>query len=170
MRTLVLNSGFEPMQLISWQRAICLILAEKAEMVSGYGQKIRTVTKEFTLPSVIRLKRYVHVYNRIKTVRCSRKNILARDHHTCQYCRIKVNGYEATIDHIIPRSKGGASTWENLVTACKKCNIKKGSKTPEQVGLKLRKEPRKPRFTELIRMQSESSSKAWNAFLDLMNP
>ena len=169
MRTLVLNAGFEPMHMISWQRAICLVLTEKAEMVSGHTQTIRTVTKEFTMPSVIRLKRYVQLYQRMRTIRCSRKNIFSRDQHTCQYCDIKVAGKEATVDHVIPRSKGGGSTWNNLVTACRRCNIKKGSKKPEQVGLKLKKKPRKPGFSELIRMQSGVSHEKWDDFLDLFS-
>lgn len=167
MQTLVLNAGFEPMDMISWQRAICLILTEKAEMVSGHSETIRTVTKEFTMPSVIRLKRYVQLYQRMRTIRCSRKNIFSRDHHVCQYCEIKVVGNDATVDHVVPRSKGGGSTWDNLVTACRRCNIKKGSKKPEQVGLKLKKKPRKPGFAELIRMQFGVSNDNLGAFLEI---
>ena len=169
MRTLVLNAGFEPMHMICWQRAICLVLTEKAEMVSGYSKKIRTVSREYTLPSVIRLRRYVQIYQRMRTIRCSRKNIFSRDNFRCQYCNIKVKGIDATVDHVIPRSKGGASSWNNLVTACRKCNIKKGSKKPEQVGLKLRSKPKRPGFSEIIRMQSGVEHHAWKDFLEIFD-
>ena len=122
MRTLVLNSGFEPMLLISWERAICLVLSEKAEVISAYNEYIRTVSRSFPLPSVIKLNAYVKLVRRFGVVRCTRRNIMLRDRHECQYCGVKCNPSLATIDHVIPRAQGGLTTWENVVVSCPSCN------------------------------------------------
>ncbi|MFW7379914.1 MAG: HNH endonuclease [Oligoflexus sp.] len=165
MKTLILNAGFEPLQLVSWQRALCLVLSEKAEVVSSYQRVIRSVSHEFQLPSVIRLVAYVRRISRFEIVRCSRKNVLLRDQYQCQYCGILCTKTNATIDHIIPRSKAGKTTWENLVTSCMRCNIKKGSKSLEQAKMQLLRPPKKPRMNELVHSLSHELKDDWLPYL-----
>ena len=107
MRTLVLNAGYEPMQLISWQRALCLVMADKAEVIAQYDSVVRSVSKAIPLPSVVRLVRYVQVVSRFGFVRCTRKNVLLRDRYQCQYCGVKCRHGAISIDHVMPRSRGG---------------------------------------------------------------
>jgi len=124
---LVLNSSYEPINFTSWKRAVVLLLKEKAQVLSG---------------RVIRLLNYVRLpISKIVNITPSRSMIYKRDNDTCQYCGAKS---KLTIDHVIPRSKGGQDTWENLVVACSKCNTKKGSLLLEQTGMKLARKPRVP--------------------------
>jgi len=124
---LVLNSSYEPINFTSWKRAVVLLLKEKAQVLSG---------------RVIRLLNYVRLpISKIVNITPSRSMIYKRDNDTCQYCGAKS---KLTIDHVIPRSKGGQDTWENLVVACSKCNTKKGSLLLEQTGMKLARKPRAP--------------------------
>nr|WP_249067002.1 HNH endonuclease [Halalkalibaculum roseum] len=113
---------------------------DKAEMLHDYpDKKIRTVSDEFSYPSVIRLRRYINIpYNRIVL---SRRNVMKRDNNTCQYCGRKKN---LTIDHVLPRSRGGMDTWENLVTACDNCNVRKGNRTPDEAEMPLKQKPFRP--------------------------
>lgn len=107
-------------------------------------QTIRSVAKDFQLPKILRL------YGRhrgSKSVKFSRINVYLRDEYVCQYCYRKFVTKELTFDHVIPISKGGLTTWENIVTSCSKCNTKKGDKTPREAGMKLLKEPRRPNWT-----------------------
>jgi len=124
---LVLNSSYEPINFTSWKRALVLLLKEKAQVLSG---------------RVIRLLNYVRLpISKIVNITPSRSMIYRRDNDTCQYCGAKSR---LTIDHVIPRSKGGQDTWENLVVACSKCNTKKGSMLLEQTGMTLARKPRAP--------------------------
>lgn len=165
MKTLILNAGFEPLQLVSWQRALCLVLSEKAEVVSSYHRVIRSVSHEFQLPSVIRLVTYVRRISRFEVIRCTRKNVLQRDQYQCQYCGVICSKQNATIDHVTPKSKGGKTTWENSVTACMRCNLKKGSKSLEQLSLKLLRQPRKPRMSEFLRASRQELKSDWLPYL-----
>jgi len=165
VKTLILNAGYEPLQLVSWQRALCLVLSEKAEVVSSYQRVIRSVSSEFKLPSVIRLLAYVRRITRFDIVRCSRKNVLYRDQYQCQYCGILCAKTVATIDHIIPKSKGGKTTWENAVTSCTRCNIRKGNKSLAQVNMQLIRAPRKPRMNEVVHALSNELKDDWVPFL-----
>ena len=165
-RTLVLNAGYEPLQLVNWRRAMCLIFSSKAEIVSEYRESISTVSTSYALPSVIRLNRYIHRNHRLGLVSCSRKNVLLRDRHQCQYCGVYCRPATTTIDHVIPKSKGGLSTWENLVTACSHCNRKKGSKLLTDISMKLLKKPRRPRWNDLLRETQKHISEDWKAYLD----
>ena len=165
MRTLVLNAGYEPLQLVGWQRAMCLILSEKAEVVSDYGDVVRTVTAEYELPSVIRLKRYVCAVKRFGIVRCTRKNILIRDRHHCQYCGVHCKSSNVTIDHILPRSLGGKTVWSNVVAACHSCNRKKGDRLLHRSGFALKTKPKSPIWYDLIDEFDELAAKDWLPFL-----
>lgn len=124
---LVLNSSYEPINFTSWKRAVVLLLKEKAQVLSG---------------RVIRLLNYVRLpLSKIMNIAPSRSMIYKRDNNTCQYCGAKS---KLTIDHVIPRCKGGEDSWENLVVACSSCNTKKGSLMLEQTGMKLARKPRAP--------------------------
>jgi 5-methylcytosine-specific restriction endonuclease McrA len=149
MRTLVLNASFEPLHVVSWERAICLIFASKAEVVAEYHSLVRSVSKSIKLPKVIRLFSYVDKIKQFGLAKCTRRNVFARDQYLCQYCGIKVNLRCATLDHVIPRSKGGTSDFLNLVTCCETCNRLKGARDPKQAGMKLLKKPFVPRILDL---------------------
>jgi 5-methylcytosine-specific restriction endonuclease McrA len=137
---LVLNGNYAPINICSTRRAMCLILVGKANMVMDGRGVVRTVSRTFPKPSIIRLH---HVIKRPRpSVKLSKQEIFRRDHFKCQYCG--QGARELTVDHVLPQHLGGESTWSNLVTACASCNHKKGGFTLSQSGLKLRKPPSQP--------------------------
>ncbi|MER3603691.1 MAG: HNH endonuclease [Thermus sp.] len=159
---LVLNSNYEPLNVCNLPRAFRLILGAKAEVVEYDHQIVRTPRTEFRAPSVIRLQ---HLVRRPRPrVRLARREVFTRDHYTCQYCGRQ--GGELTVDHILPKSRGGRSTWENLVTACRACNLKKGGRTPEEAGMRLLRPPRAPRLP-LFLADFKEVPEAWKAYLGL---
>jgi len=165
-RTLVLNAGYEPIQLVTWQRAICLVMTAKAEVISEYADIVRTVTKVYPMPSVVKLKRYMRTTLRgMNLIRCTRKNIFIRDRHECQYCGVRCKAEEITIDHVIPKARGGRTVWDNVVTACYECNRRKGHHAPEQVGLKLRRAPKKPGWRDMLDSGHNQFVADWIPFL-----
>lgn len=134
----------------------------KAEMVAEkQSRKIRTVSKAFPFPSVIKLTAYIRMP--YKKIELSRKNILRRDNYRCQYCNKKAP--DMTIDHVIPRSRGGRDTWENLVAACVKCNNKKGSRTPEEANMPLLTIPKKPHHIMFLKQFIGRLDENWRPFL-----
>jgi len=140
MRALILNATYEPLSIVSARRAIVLVLRQKAVVLEESGTVWRSEHSSFQLPSVIRLKTYVKVpYAR--RVALNRRAVFARDDHACQYCG---TGAE-NLDHVLPRSRGGPHTWENVVAACRRCNLRKGDRTPVEAGMPLRSEPQVPR-------------------------
>ncbi len=162
-KVLVLNQDYSPITVCTVYRAFLLTYLGKAELVDGSPKRVlRSVSKSYPWPSVIRIKNYVNVP--YKGVVLTRYNIFKRDKHSCQYCGTKK---DLTIDHIIPKSKGGKSTWTNLVTACKKCNAKKGDYSLDQVGLKLANQPIKPSYVMFLR---ESNNDLQNEWLPYLNP
>ena len=136
-KVLVLNASYEPLNICTWRRAIILILKGKAEQIEHNG---RLIYANLPAPTVIRLRHYVSIP--YKEISLSRRNILHRDSYTCQYCGIK--RHDLTIDHIVPRSRGGIDAWDNVVAACLKCNVKKGNRTPKEADMRLRIPPRRP--------------------------
>ncbi|HPO63646.1 MAG TPA: HNH endonuclease [Candidatus Kapabacteria bacterium] len=161
-RVLVLNQGYEPVTICSTKKAVLLLFLTKAELVEEREDKyIRSVSRCFPFPSVIRLSNYIKVP--YKKIELSRKNVLRRDENRCQYCGKR--DIEMTIDHIIPKSRGGTDSWENLVTACKHCNNKKGNRTPEEANMKLIKMPRKPNHILFIRQNVGKIEDKWKPFL-----
>ncbi len=134
---LVLNASYEPLNITSWRRAIILLLKGKAEQVEHNG---KMVAADLPLPSVIRLRTYVKIP--YKEISPSRWNVMHRDSYSCQYCGAR--GRDLTIDHVVPRSRGGADSWENVVAACTRCNVKKGDRTPKEAGMALLSHPRRP--------------------------
>jgi 5-methylcytosine-specific restriction endonuclease McrA len=136
-KVLVLNASYEPLNITSWRRAVVLLIKGKAEQVEHNG---KFIYPELPLPTVIRLRHYVRVP--YKDIPLTRRNILSRDAHSCQYC--SYSGDDLTLDHVVPRSRGGIDSWENIVTACVRCNVKKGNRTPKEANMLLRNPPRKP--------------------------
>lgn len=125
-------------------------------------QALRTVSTSYPMPAVIRLFNYIHLPYR--GVVLTRQNIFKRDRFSCQYCG---SGKNLTLDHIIPRSKGGNSSWINLVTACRRCNTTKGDRTPEEAGLLLKIKPYKPTYLMFLRDHSGAMRKEWVPFLEV---
>lgn len=146
MEVLLLNHDFTPLNICSLKRAIGLLFVGKADVIHYDGTYIRTPSGAFEAPSVIRLR--YKVSRPIPELKLTRKNILARDNYTCQYCGQK--GGELTVDHVVPKKMGGKTDWDNLVCCCKRCNSKKKDKTPKQAGMQLLRQPRKPSFIPFI--------------------
>jgi len=139
-----------------------LLFLTKAELVEEREDRyICSVSNYYPFPSVIRLSNYIKVP--YKKIELSRKNVLRRDEYCCQYCGKKET--DLTIDHIIPKSRGGVDSWENLVAACKKCNNKKGNRTPEEANMKLIKIPRRPNHILFIRQNVSKIEDKWKPFL-----
>lgn len=136
---LVLNASYEPINIVPARRALTLVLGGKAVVEERSKAVIRTSKINVPVPSVIRLVAYRRIPRQNRSL--SRKGILLRDAGTCQYCRSKLPPKELTLDHVNPRSRGGESTWENLVACCFSCNNKKGNRTPQEAGLTLAKQP-----------------------------
>ena len=160
---LVLNQNYEPISICSAQKAIILMLLEKAQMVERYREFVHSVSLTIPYPSVIRLNRFVR--KPYQKVSLSRKNIIKRDRNRCQYCN--KNHQPMTIDHIIPKSQGGKDVWENLVTACTRCNGKKGDQTPEQAGMKLIRRPKKPSHLFYLQHIAGNAHPTWTDYLFL---
>ena len=160
-KVLVLNQSYEPLMVINAKRAIVLIIKEKVKMLEKYSENIRSVQNSFDLPSVIRLNFYVHL--KYKDIVLNRRNILKRDDYRCQYCAKQAT--PLTIDHIVPKNKGGKDSWENLVAACSKCNTRKGDTLLKHMDMKLLKKPRKP--SKLFQLQTYVNKKQdnWKQYL-----
>lgn len=137
---LVLNATYEPLSVVSARRALCLVLAGKAEVIHEDGVAIRSATLAFGAPTVIRL-RYVVRVPFLRRTALSRKAVFIRDQYACQYC----GGYADSIDHVMPRSRGGRHTWDNVAAACRPCNLRKRDRTPDEAGMRLANAPRPPR-------------------------
>jgi 5-methylcytosine-specific restriction endonuclease McrA len=163
-RTLLLSQGYEPISVISWRKAICLLTLGKVEVVETYEHNIRSVQLVFKMPAVVRLLRAFRRHP--KQVKFSRQNVLARDRWRCQYCGAKKPSDELTYDHVIPRSRGGKTNWDNIVTACVSCNARKANRTPEQAGMRLLKPPRRPAWVPIFTIQISRSSmpEAWRDY------
>ncbi|MBL3657428.1 HNH endonuclease [Fulvivirga sediminis] len=161
-KVLVLNQDFSPISVCTVQRAFLLNYLKKTELVaSANGYKLRSVTKSFPMPAVIRLTKYVNVP--YKGVALTRQNVFKRDNFTCQYCGANK---DLTLDHVVPRSKGGKSAWNNLVTACKRCNTRKGDNSPEAVGISLKASPFRPTYIMFLRDFSGFHCDEWMPFLN----
>jgi len=137
---LVLNASYEPVNVCAARRAIVLVLKGVAAPEEMSANKLRGARNEYSVPSVIRLLEYRRIP--LQTRALSRKNILMRDRYTCQYCLRSGAGANLTLDHVVPRSRNGESTWENLVACCHECNNRKGNRTPEEAGMRLMRQPR----------------------------
>ena len=137
---LVLNATFEPINVTAVRRALILMLKGVAQAEETNHSEVHSTSKAIQVPSVIRLLTYRHIPQQSRAL--SRNNILLRDRNTCQFCGFAFATSELTLDHVLPRSRGGRSSWENLVASCYQCNNRKGDRTPEEAGLKLQRRPR----------------------------
>ncbi|UXP30873.1 HNH endonuclease [Reichenbachiella agarivorans] len=158
---LVLNQDYSPLTICTVNRAFLLVFLNKAEMLEADSDAaMRTVNESYPKPTVIKVNRYISVPYR--GVVLSRQNLFKRDNHCCQYCGAKNN---LTIDHLIPRSKGGRSVWNNLVTACKSCNAKKGDMSLEKAGMRLLQLPYRPTYLMFLRDSMGELRKEWRNYL-----
>ena len=142
-RVLILNASFEPLHVCSVKRAVGLLMQDIAERVEDADTVLRTPNNVFPVPSVVRLKRYIKRPQRHR-VAFNRRNVFRRDEHACQYCGRR--GNDLTLDHVLPRSRGGPTSWENVVACCRACNAKKRDRTPEEARMHLERKPYAPRF------------------------
>jgi 5-methylcytosine-specific restriction endonuclease McrA len=162
-KVLVLNQDYQAIGVCSPQRAFVLLWLRKAELLHDYsGQALRSVSRQFKYPSVIRLFEYVRIP--FRQVSLSRNNVLRRDGNRCVYCGSNQN---LTLDHVVPRSQGGKDTWGNLVAACQECNTLKGNRTPEEAGMLMRHQPFKPSFILFIRDYTGRVNEQWLPYLML---
>ncbi|MFK8023638.1 MAG: HNH endonuclease [Ilumatobacter sp.] len=159
---LVLNASYEPLSVVSARRATCLVLADKAELLEDDGTVLRSERRSFPGPSVIRLRYMVRVPF-VRTATLSRRAIFARDNNTCQYCGSRAD----SIDHVMPRSRGGRHEWENVAAACRPCNLYKRDRTPEEAGMQLASPCRAPRRSAWVVTSSTSVPDTWRSYLPL---
>lgn len=160
-KVLVLNQNYEPLTICNVRRAIVLIYLGKAEAIYCIEEKrVKSVHRSFEYPSIVRLVFFVRVP--FKKIILSRKNILRRDNHRCQYCGITSN---LTVDHVVPKSRGGEDSWENLTTACVKCNNKKGNRTPEEAKMHLLNIPKRPSHITFIKNFAGRIDNEWKPYL-----
>ncbi|XP_078436549.1 HNH endonuclease [Wolffia australiana] len=155
-RGLVLDVSYRPVNVVCWRRAICLEFMEKADVLEYYDQTVPSPRGSFYIPAVLRVPHLLQVVKRRRVkYNLTRKGILFRDSFTCQYCSSREN---LTIDHVTPISKGGEWKWENLVTACSRCNSRKGQKTLEQANMKLMKPPKAPKDYDILSIPLTSAA------------
>lgn len=164
---LVLNFTYEALNVTNFQRAVKLVFSGKAEVVHGYESRLLASPRfEMRMPSIIRMLYYIRRPS--QKVALTKKNILLRDDYKCQYCGIKGERM-MTVDHVIPRSKGGPSTWENLVCACMRCNNRKNNRLPEHANMVLLRKPRMPKYIPWIQVKRNTLPGEWHKFLFLYN-
>jgi 5-methylcytosine-specific restriction endonuclease McrA len=159
-RVLVLNASYEPLNLVNVKRAVVLVLKNKAEIIEEREGHIHSERLVMPFPTVIRLSYYVNVPYR--GVSLSRRAVFIRDRYTCQYC----GGKAESIDHVIPRSRGGEHTWENVVAACRRCNARKMNKLPSEAGLKLKRKPVEPHDHIWIFSLASDIHPTWEPYLE----
>ena len=162
-RVLVLNASYEPINVCTVRRATVLLLKARAELLERGEGAIHSERLEIDRPCVIRLQRYVRIPRDVHRRKITRKAVLARDAYTCQYCGREASGL--TVDHVIPRSRGGESVWENIVASCAPCNRKKGNRLPREASMHPATRPRPPGPTVFIRIASPRIPLAWEPYL-----
>jgi 5-methylcytosine-specific restriction endonuclease McrA len=160
---IVLNSNYEFLNVISWKKAICLICNSKIEIIKYSNTIVKSIDREFKVPAIVRVINNIKNFYK-KSPRFTRNNIYLRDKYTCQYCYKRFD--KLTIDHVIPKSKGGKNIWTNVVTCCHKCNTIKADKSLEEVGFKLLKEPKKLSIREYFILKNKNlKNQVYDQFL-----
>ena len=163
MHVLVLNASYEPLNVCTVKRAHVLVFKGKAEVLETLDRPLRSATSTFVWPHVIRLVNYVRVPRTVKR-KISRRALFARDGWKCVYCG---SAGRLTLDHVVPRSRGGDSVWENVVTACGPCNLRKGDRLPEEVSMTMKRLPRPPAPVLFIRLAAPAGLPiSWRPYLD----
>jgi 5-methylcytosine-specific restriction endonuclease McrA len=159
-RALVLNATYEPLSVVPRRRAIVLVLSQRAEIVHDTGDYVHSEHLAVQVPSVIRLRTFVHVPFR-RRASLSRRGVFARDGHRCQYCGAPAE----SIDHVVPRSRGGAHAWENVVACCRPCNTAKRDRLLEHTSMRLRRPPQPPRHPNWVAAHVGHVPNEWQAYL-----
>lgn len=159
---LVLNASYEPLNVCSVRRAHVLVWKGKAEVVEATGKPLRSAAEKYVWPHVIRLLNYVRVPKSVQR-KISRRALFARDGWRCQYCGTETG--KLTLDHIVPRSRGGDSIWENVVTSCAPCNLRKGNRTLDEVGMRLSTQPRPPAPALFVTLSAPRIPDGWQPYL-----
>ena len=162
-RVLVLNATFEPIHVCTVRRATVLLLKAKAELLEHGDLAVRSERLQLDRPVVIRLVAYVRIPRDVHRRKITRKAVLARDSWTCQYCGSERTGL--TVDHVIPRSRGGESVWENIVASCAPCNRRKGNRLPREIKMHPRTAPRPPGPNVFIRVAAPKVPPSWEPYL-----
>lgn len=152
VRSLLLNASYEPMKIVSWQKALILWFQNKVDVLEYHTTFARTVQLKFQLPSVLKLKAYVRPKN-FHVVRFCRENVYIRDNFTCQYCGVKFPTKHLTLDHVVPASHNGPKNWTNVTTACRDCNQRKANRTPRTANMPLLKDPQIPSWLPTLGLQ-----------------
>jgi 5-methylcytosine-specific restriction endonuclease McrA len=166
-RALLIDRNYMALSIIPWKKAVRLLVKGKAEPIeTGNSTSVMTGSGAFSIPSIIRLVVTIPWKAHKSRMKFSRKNVMIRDNYLCQYCGIKLGKQGGTIDHVIPRARGGQTTYSNCVASCKSCNNKKADKTLEQVGFKLREKPKRPGFITLYKHYlKEYSPEEWTDYI-----
>ena len=162
--TLLLNASYQPIKIIPWERAITLFFLGKVEVVDTYEREVRSISLAVKMPAVVRLLRYIELGRRRPPL--TRINLLARDHFKCQYCAVSLAFRDSTVDHVVPRSQGGITSWTNVVAACHGCNRKKGGRTPDQARMDLLTLPIQPEWLPVLTIRfHDRMPQSWLMFL-----
>ena len=159
---LVLNASYEPINVCTVRRAVVLLLKDKADVIEQADRELHSERMTLTRPAVIRLRTYVHVPRDVHRRKITRRAVFARDGWPCQYCGSRSS---LTVDHVVPRSKGGSSTWDNIVASCAPCNRRKGDSLPRQVGMHPVRKPRIPGPQVFIHVASPTIPENWKQYL-----
>ena len=158
---LVLNTNYSPMDICTARRAICLFYNEKVDILESYSEHVHSPSVTLPLPSIVKLRDYVS-HNKMDVI-LTRRNLMVRDDHQCQYCHTKKG--PLTLDHVLPKNRGGGDAWDNLVTACQSCNHKKGDRTPEEAKMLLKRMPKKPNKIHYFQQFIHDKQGAWRPYL-----
>jgi 5-methylcytosine-specific restriction endonuclease McrA len=159
-RALVLNASYEPLSVVTARRALVLVLSERAVLVHGTGCELRSARSSFSEPSVVKLIHYVRVPHQTR-VAVTRRAVFVRDGHRCQYCGAQAEN----IDHVVPRSRGGAHSWENVVACCRRCNTRKEDRLIEEAGFHLSRQPKAPRSRLWLLAASGDVREEWAPYV-----
>lgn len=164
MRVLLLSRNFEPISVVNWRKAMRMLFLEKAEVIEESDLKIKSANMEHNIPSIMRL--LIPFKKKKSIIKFSKNNLFARDNYRCQYCGKKGDHKGLTYDHVVPKSRGGKTTWENIVTACSDCNGLKANKTPEEAGMTIKTKPTKPNWIPLfsVALGRQNIPTSWRQF------
>jgi 5-methylcytosine-specific restriction endonuclease McrA len=163
---LLLNATYEPLKVVTWQRAMILLFSGKVEVIEEHDTVVRTVRFSFKIPSILRLNNYVKNKSQ-NFIRFSRENIYVRDNFSCQYCGDRFAAKQLTLDHVVPVSQGGKKSWMNIVTACIECNQVKSGRTPDEAGMKLKQKPFIPTWLPKVQVNFAiaHAPESWRSYL-----
>ena len=160
-KVLLLNGSYEPLSVINGKKAIIMLITNKVDYIEKSEIYIHSEKHKISLPIIVKLKKYIKLNHRY--ISLTRKNIFKRDNYQCQYC--KKSNVPLTVDHILPKQKGGSDSWENLVSACNSCNLIKGNKLLKDINMYLINKPKKPHYLLYIQGQVNNEYNSWKPYL-----